>query len=410
LIARGESSLAQEISQADSIIRNSGAGGLGAGTKFTGGRVDFDEPQLRAGILDDAAFDAEAANQGLVANNNPVLLANEPSLEPILITGGTVATSDTTVVDPANDLGILDPDTIFDQIGLENLEQTAAGEFSLLGDRVEVNKSEPRNWDDWRVRLSLAPDSNYLYKTDDPASAGILYPLIETDGIIFPYTPQINIQYNANYQNYEMTHSNYLGYFYKGSAVTNLNITATFTAQDTNEANYMLASLHFLRSATKMFYGKDAQRGMPPPLVYLTGLGEYNFNNHPCVVSLVNYNLPNDVDYIAAGIPPTLSANPYQNEVPQNSGHQNWSSEIRLKIAGLFPGARNGASAKPDNAPLQSPQNLDQLTKVYEGKTYVPVKIDINFTLIPIQTREQVSKEFSLREYANGKLLKKGFW
>ena len=55
-----------------------------------------------------------------------------------------------------------------------------------------------------------------------------------------------------------------------------------------------------LKSASKMFYGQDAQRGSPPPLLYLTGLGEYQFNEQPCVVSEFNLNLPSDVNYIRA--------------------------------------------------------------------------------------------------------------
>jgi hypothetical protein len=77
----------------------------------------------------------------------------------------------------------------------------------------------------------------------------------------------------------------------------------TFTAQDTGEANYLLAVITFFKSVTKMFYGQDAERGAPPPLVYLSGLGEYQFNEHPCVVSQFNYNLPSDADYIRAGSP-----------------------------------------------------------------------------------------------------------
>jgi hypothetical protein len=50
-----------------------------------------------------------------------------------------------------------------------------------------------------------------------------------------------------------------------------------------------------------MFYGQDAERGAPPPLVYLQGLGQYQFNLAPCVVSQFTYNLPTDVDYIRAG-------------------------------------------------------------------------------------------------------------
>jgi hypothetical protein len=76
---------------------------------------------------------------------------------------------------------------------------------------------------------------------------------------------------------------------------------AQFTAQNTNEANYLLAVIHFFRSVTKMFYGSsDPNRGSPPPLVFLTGLGSYQFAQHPCVVSSFTYNLPDGVDYIRA--------------------------------------------------------------------------------------------------------------
>jgi hypothetical protein len=202
------------------------------------------------------------------------------------------------------------------------------------------------------------------------------------------------VQYNADYENYDLVHSNYRGYFYKGSQVQNVIITATFTANDVEEANYMLASLHFLKSCTKMFYGQDQKRGMPPPVVFLTGLGEYQFNNHPCVVNSMHYNLPDDVDYIPCGKPDGLDPVP----VPPNPNSA--SSETRL--AGTDSIAVGG---KPTNASTR--QNLkDPYTKA----TYVPTKIDINFTMLPIQTRDQVSNDFSLERYANGDLLRKGFW
>jgi len=245
---------------------------------------------------------------------------------------------------------------------------------------------EQKKEKDWRVRLHLAPGADYLYKSDNP---GILAPLKATDGLIFPYTPEIAVQYNANYQNYELTHSNYKGYFYQGSKVENLIITATFTAQDRAEANYMLAAMHFLRSATKMFYGQDdSKRGVPPPILFLTGLGEFQFKNHPCALTMVNYNLETDVDYIAAGS--------MQTPPPRKT-----STSARVNKS-LAKGARiiTGRSEPEANDPIE----------VHDDVTYVPTKIIINFTAIPIQTRDQVSNEFSLEKYASGELLKKGFW
>ena len=119
---------------------------------------------------------------------------------------------------------------------------------------------------DWRVVLSLAPGANYLYRAENP---GILSPLAETDGVIFPYTPQIQVQYTANYDQTDITHSNYKIYQYKNSNVDSVSITGDFTAQDTFEANYLLGVIHFFRSITKMFYGQDQNPNRGTPLHYL---------------------------------------------------------------------------------------------------------------------------------------------
>jgi hypothetical protein len=249
---------------------------------------------------------------------------------------------------------------------------------------------------DWRVRLRLAGNSNYLYNAPNP---GILQPLEVTDGVIFPYTPQITTAYQAKYNAYELTHSNYKGYFYQGSSVGDISINATFTAQDTDEANYLLAVIHFFRSVTKMFYGQDdsALRGAPPPLVFLQGLGEYQFNLHPCVVSNFNYTLPADVDYIRALSPNNSGTNLIDRRSLQSGVTPFVNPSVsRLRNAGLPQG---GISTPP------APPTLGT-----NSPTYVPTKMDIQLTLLAIQTRSQVSKQFSLKGFANGDLIKGGFW
>ena len=255
---------------------------------------------------------------------------------------------------------------------------------------------------DWRVRLSLAPQANYLYKAPDVGGqpgSGILAPLARTDGVIFPYTPRITTAYAARYTAYDLTHSNYRGYFYQGSHVDDINIEATFTAQDTAEAEYLLAVIHFFRSVTKMFYGKDPTRGTPPPVVYLRGLGEYQYNLHPCVVAQFNYNLPGDVDYIRARskntvpVPGSLLQRRQRESIPTNI----FSSALqRLSAAGLPKGAQSAPPPVPSLG--------------VEDATYVPTKLDMSIILKPMQSREQVSRQFSLQQYANGDLLKGGFW
>ena len=254
---------------------------------------------------------------------------------------------------------------------------------------------------DWRVRLRLAPGSNYLY--NDPTGAGVMAALRVTDGVIFPYTPSIETAYKANYEGYDLTHSNYRGYFYKNSYVDAINVRATFTAQDTNEANYLLAVRHFFRSVTKMFYGQDAERGSPPPLVYLSGLGNYQFNNHPCVVKTFQYSLPNDVDYIRTK-PNNYNLNFNQNLNKTQASPSPGIGSVLSRI--LNSGLRKGALPGTGSQELVVQQSVTNLA----DSTYVPTKIEIQITLLPIQTRSQQSQQFSVKDYSSGKLLAGGFW
>lgn len=219
---------------------------------------------------------------------------------------------------------------------------------------------------DWRVRLSLAEGTlaTYFYRAE---VQGILLPLASTNGIVFPYTPNVVVNYAAHYDGSEITHSNYKIYQYKSSSIDQIQITCDFTAQDTYEANYVLAVIHFLRSATKMFYGQDnnPRNGSPPPLCYLKGLGTFQFNRHPLAITSFNYALPVDVDYICATSESTdagTTENGSSNGFPPNK-----------------------------TAPVQP--------------TYVPTKIQIQITAVPIVSRNDISNVFSLEKYATGELL-----
>ena len=288
---------------------------------------------------------------------------------------------------PSNRAGVFEPDADAQAAILEQAREQAA----LNERRRQANQG------DWRVKLKLAPNATYLY--NDPSS-GILAPLSSnggTDGVIFPYTPKIDLSYRAMYDTASLTHSNYSSYFYKNSMLDPVNITATFTAQDTAEANYLLAVIHFFRSVTKMFYGQDSQRGAPPPLVFFTGLGEYQFAEHPCVVHQFNYSLPSDVDYIRARSIMDPGTN-LQNRRLQTAVATTPLDYALKRLQSI--GQKVGAVTPPP-----APPTLGQ-----NRPTYVPTRIDISLILYPIQSRSQVSKQFSLKQYANGDLLKGGFW
>jgi hypothetical protein len=257
-----------------------------------------------------------------------------------------------------------------------------------------------RQQDDWRVRLQLARDANYLYSFANQGD--LLYPLKTTNGVIFPYTPQIQMNYKANYEPIELVHTNYKQHFYKNSGVDEVNIVADFTAQDTSEALYMLAVIHFFRSVTKMFYGQDGNngpsRGTPPPLCYLSGLGQFQFNEHPLVISNFSYSLPNDVDYIRAGST-TQYAGVNLNAYSDKS--KGFTSKYLPGLDRLFGSnlKKGGVTGEPAFQSLSNSQ-----------ATYVPTKIQIQLSALPIVTRRNTADVFSLEKYATGELIKKGFW
>lgn len=262
---------------------------------------------------------------------------------------------------------------------------------------------------DWRVRLSLAPGASYLYM-DASDNSHVLYPLKQTNGVIFPYTPTINVSYSAHYDPIDLTHTNYKLFQYRNSSVSDITINAEFTAQDTNEALYLLAVIHFLKSVTKMFYGKDTNpvKGTPPPLCFLTGYGQYQFVNHPLVITNFNYSLPADVDYIRATLPqdtggqnlgsfsPVTKSGGQGNVGISGIFNQVISKVFRLQNAGVPMGAQN-------SGPMFQ-------TKASSNATYVPTKMSIQISASPVVSRNDIANNFSVKDYAKGDLIRKGFW
>ena len=334
-----------------------------------------------------AEIRAEAAAQEQVQVNAPAPVADSTQAE------GNAGEAEASAP-PAGAPGTLDPQQ-------QAANEQAAAKANTINQATLNSVYKKEGSADWRVRLQLAPSSNYLYNQPE-GQRGILDSLYYTNGVIFPYTPQINTSYKANYEQYDLVHSNYRGVYYKNSRVDDLQIRGVFTAQDTNEANYLLAVIHFFRSVTKMFYGKDDERGTPPPLVYLSGFGMDQFYGHPCVVTSFAYNLPDNVDYIRA-----TSVNNYGTDLLSRRTASSPSSAAGLGATGnrlLNAGLANFTATPPAPSSVVASINNTQLAN------YVPTKMDIDITLIPVQTRSQVSKQFSLKGFANGELIKGGFW
>lgn len=395
----------------------------------------FAEPQVPFVFNQDQLGFIERYNKSVVDSGNPDLQVEANSTEAldVLIAGGQISPPDEIAVpqqtindEPGISItigGLLPQSEEFqdesDEFGepllIDQGDPAVDSEFTeefptqiqpMINTAREqaVGKAAP----DIRFRIKLADRADYFYNADRP---GIMAPLRSTNGVIFPYTPLVTVSYVANYTPLDVVHSNYKFYSYKNSSVENINITGDFTAQNTVEANYLLAVIHFFRSATKMFYGQDQNpsRGVPPPLMYISGYGPYQFDNHPVVITNFTYNLPQDVDYIDAYPTNNTNALGGLNLAPYTPTAARFTSPLDRLRSLVSSGIAKGGLPPPPN--FQNSQNINESTRV-------PTKINIQITCLPIATRNAVSNKFSLKEYANGSLLRGsvnpgtggGFW
>ncbi len=145
---------------------------------------------------------------------------------------------------------------------------------------------------DWRVKIKVPTLSTFRYSP-------ILYPLQRTDWFaVFPVTPNINLVTSAFYDSLTPTHSNYPFPQYTNSQHDDISVSGAFPVQSEADGAYWVACVHFFRSLTKMFYGESAEKGSPPPVIKLSGYGDYVLPNVPCVVTNFSFDLPNGVDYL----------------------------------------------------------------------------------------------------------------
>ena len=150
---------------------------------------------------------------------------------------------------------------------------------------------------DQRVRL-IVPESYLIGPAAGPVSSssgqGVL---ARNGGIIFPYTPTINLSHKATYANVNTMHSNYTQYFYKSSAVSEIKIEAKFTVKNSLDGAILLAVQHLCKALTKMQFGNDPNAGSPPPICRLMAYGDYQLDSAPVAVQDFSVSYPENVDY-----------------------------------------------------------------------------------------------------------------
>lgn len=213
------------------------------------------------------------------------------------------------------------------------------------------------DWD-WRVRISMQPATASLFY-NNPQNA-IMYPLSQSKGVVFPYTPTISINHAAKYNTTQLTHSNYASYFYEGSEVQSITLSGEFSVQNIEEGQYLMAAIHFFRACTKMFFGgNDAFSGTPPPMVFLDGYGPAYLPHVPCVITNFQHTMPAEVDYVRV----------------------------------------------PVGAPLSGYAGNQINASMYGINTRLPTMSTITLTLQPVYSRNNIANNFTMQRFAAGQLI-----
>jgi len=187
--------------------------------------------------------------------------------------------------------------------------------------------------EDWRIRL----DCNFsLFDNAFPR-------LVDTSGLVWPYLPNITVISRANYTQVDPVHNIQPFQAYKNSQVEDIQISGDFSVETEADAEYWIQATTFLRTATKMFFGRGPNVGNPPVICNLTGYGSRVFNNVPVVIKSFSIDFKEDVNYMR-----------YQGS---------------------------------DQSP-----------------TWVPVLSTISVTVAPVYNRTRLRK-FNLQDYANGRAI-----
>mgnify|MGYP001231715769 FL=1 len=232
---------------------------------------------------------------------------------------------------------------------------------------------------DFRARLQAKPNA-----TDEiygkRGEEGILKPIRDTNGLLMPYTPSIQIMHTAvEYSQYNLPQTNFDYYAFARRASPSMSVVAPFSAQDQSEARYLLAVIHFLRVVSLSYYGREnkAKRGIAPPTLLFSAYGSYMFERVPVLLRSVSFGLDADVDYVSC------------------------ATGRAADVTNLPPSEREKRSSAKQTL---SYGDLETLT----SQSYVPAQMAIMMELVYAPVPSQIRDKFNFNDFRSGKHLKKG--
>lgn len=240
------------------------------------------------------------------------------------VTSGTVFTSDSGTRYTKDDIVMVNgvPHIVGADGSLEGLGIDVTADVSTTGSSATTATTTTTSTAvnsptvDSRLRLSALEGREIsVYGARDPNN--ILSPLWSTGGLMFPFTPTLQIAGEANWDSHNLTHTNFDVLSYQKTPSATIGISGRFTVQNQREGEYAIAVIHFLRSMTKMYYGdqgetqggkavnkgNDTTQGLPPPVLRLRGYGDYMFPDLRCVIRGYNFSFDENMDLINITLP-----------------------------------------------------------------------------------------------------------
>jgi hypothetical protein len=195
----------------------------------------------------------------------------------------------------------------------------------------------------------------------------------------FPYTPQIEYGQEVKYDMYNTTHTNYQLNGYTRTENPTVSMTCKFSAHTTEHFKMSEFAIRFLRTYTKMNYGRlDPDRGQPPRILRFFAHGNNMFNDVPVVLTKFSMTLPEDVDYVRGSI--------------SNDGALTKTDVVR-------------STQVPTTALADKQVTANSVS----GQIYLPIIFSINISMLLQYNMYKAVNEFNLEDFANGKLSSRGY-
>lgn len=254
---------------------------------------------------------------------------------------------------------------------------------------LQSNVGAPSSTGDWAVKVTVSDSVFNDLMSDSPVFPDTFK---RHKGIRFPVTPFINMSHSAAYDARSVVHNNYPYYAYQNSQVDQMTIAGSFPVQNETDGKHWLATLHFLRTVTKMYYGEGKNQGNPPPVCRLNGYGDLVYKDVPIVITNFTVELREQVDYIGVNVS-TGGTTP----ISTGGGYLGEDNDFARQgpQLGSFPGM--GVVTQNPNQAVESSGSVN----------YVPTDSLISITVVPVYSRNKISK-FNLKDFASGKLTRNG--